>query len=70
MARKRLHQGESVELRQHAIDDRQIDCDRGGQVQPREAVVGDIHGMAHLAQRLRQIIARNFVVFNDENVHG
>ena len=25
---QRLHQGEPVELRQHAIDDRQIDCDR------------------------------------------
>jgi hypothetical protein len=51
------------------IDDGEIDCDRGCHVQPRQTVRGDIDAMSDFPQRLRQIIARDFVVFNDQNVH-
>ncbi len=67
---QRLHQGETVELRQHAIDDRQIDGDRGCHVQPLQAVARDIDRVSGLAQRLRQVVARNFVIFNYQDVHG
>ena len=67
---QRLHQREPVELRQHPIDDGEIDGDRGCHVQPGQTVRGDIHGMTDFPQRLRQIIAGDFVVLNDQNVHG
>ena len=44
--------------------------DRGGEVQTRHAVRRDIHRMARLAQGLRQIVPRNFVIFDNQNVHG
>ncbi len=67
---QRLHQRKSVQLRQHAIDDRKIDGDRGGHVQALETVARDVHRMAGFPQRLRQVVARNLVVFNNQNVHG
>ena len=66
---QRLHQGEPVELRQHPVDDGEIDGDRGRHVQSLQAVRGDIHRMPDFAQRLRQVIARNLVIFDDQNVH-
>jgi len=67
---QRLHQRESVELRQHSVDDRQIHRDRGGQVQTRDAVCRGVHRVTRLAQRLRQVVARNIVIFDNQNVHG
>ena len=37
---------------------------------PSRPLPGDIDRVAHLAQRLRQVVARNFVIFNNQDVHG
>jgi hypothetical protein len=66
---QRLHERETIELRQHPVHDRQIQRHRGSQVQPFEPVDGDVHRMARFAQRLGQIIARNLVVFDDKDMH-
>ena len=37
---------------------------------PSSAVARDVHRMAGLPQRLGQVVARNLVVFDNQNVHG
>ncbi len=67
---QRLHQGESIQLRQHAIDDRQIDGDRGREVQPLETVPRNVDRVSHLSKRFGEVIACNFVIFDNQDVHG
>jgi hypothetical protein len=39
-------------------------------MQPLQAVARDIDRMTYLAERFGQVIARNFVIFNNQDVHG
>ena len=69
-AAQRLHDGQAVAARQHAVDDQHVVAALARHGETALAVAGDVGGVAALAQRSLQELRRLTVVFDHEHAHG
>src|SRR5262249_19587090 len=65
-----LHHRETVETRQHAINDKDVVAAVLGHDETRLAVAGKVGGMAAFLQRLLQELRRLLVVLDHQYAHG
>ena len=65
-----LNQAQSVQVRQHAVDDQQVERPDRSHQQAFPPVLGDLGAVPALAQTLGQILRRIAIVLDDQNAHG
>ena len=65
-----LHHRETVEARQHAVDDEDVVAAVLGHGEARLAIAGEVGGMPALLQRLLKELCRLSVVFDHQDAHG